>query len=199
MTAAVIVAAVGRTSPTPRVIPPAGVEVSPSGVWVSAAYAERCPAAQRAVGFYRRVFTHARVSMALRGAPARVWYGCEAARRRAVEWRERARAAREKLAAWREYQYDWRSWLPRGWYGIGSCETGYGGDPNWRHNSGTYQGAFGFAVSSWDGFVGRADPEAGPYPPEAYEATPRQQYEVALAIYREFGLSGWGCRAAYYR
>jgi hypothetical protein len=137
--------------------------------------------------------------MGRRGAPARAWYPCQAARRRAVEWRDRAWQAKKAYADWHEYHYDWQKWLPRGWYGIGSCETGYGGDPNWQHNSGTYQGAFGFAVSSWDSFVGSADPKAGPYPSEAYLATPRQQYEVALAIYRRYGLSGWGCRGAYYR
>lgn len=125
----------------------------------------------------------------------------------AVPWKRTCRVARSvyrrhvtrvrQAEHW--YQYAWRDWLPRGWYGIGSCETGYGGDPNWRHNSGTYQGAFGFAVSSWDAFVGSADPKAGPYPSEAYLATPRQQYEVALAIYRRYGLSGWGCRGAFYR
>jgi hypothetical protein len=137
--------------------------------------------------------------MGLAGAPPRAWYPCQAARRRAVEWRDRAWQAKKAYADWHEYHYDWQKWLPRGWYGIGSCETGYGGDPNWQHNSGTYQGAFGFAVSSWDSFVGSADPKAGPYPSEAYLATPRQQYEVALAIYRRYGLSGWGCRGAYYR
>lgn len=95
------------------------------------------------------------------------------------------------------YHYSWQTWLPAKWQRVGACETGYGKRPgNWTWNSGPFQGAFGFAVSSWDAFRGRADPKAGPYPSEAYLATPRQQYEVALAIYRQYGFSGWGCRGA---
>ena len=95
------------------------------------------------------------------------------------------------------WQWKWEKWLPDKWQRIGACETGYGKRPGrWDWNSGTYQGAFGFYYDSWDRFVPRADRRAGPYPSEAYEATPRQQYEVALAIYRRYGLSGWGCRGA---
>lgn len=136
--------------------------------------------------------------MGLSGPVSRVWYGCDAAARRAREWRHRAADAAKEVRRWINDQWNWRAWLPRGWYGIGSCETGYGGDPNWHHNSGAYQGAFGFARKSWDDFRVRANPRWGPYPSEAYEATPRQQFEVALAIFREYGLSGWGCRGAYY-
>jgi len=157
-----------------------------------------CLPSVKAITYYRRQYTASRNTMGLPGAVPRAWYPCPAAKRRAIEWRDKAWQAKRAYAKWHEYHYDWRSWLPRGWYGIGSCETGYGGDPNWQHNSGTYQGAFGFAVSSWDSFVGSADPKAGPYPSEAYLATPRQQYEVALAIYRRYGLTGWGCRGAFY-
>lgn len=155
---------------------------------------ERCPGSQHAIGFYRRAYTASRQEMGLGGAVPRAWYPCDAARRRAAEWRDRAAVARAKLVAWRTDQEAWQRWLPRGWVGIARCETGI----NWRHNSGSYQGAFGFAVSSWDNFVPRADPAYGPYPSEAYLATPRQQFEVALAIYRRYGLSGWGCRGAFY-
>lgn len=162
--------------------------------------AASCVAANKTIGHYRKAYTRSRNLMGLTGAVPRVWYhDCKVVQRRALEWRDKAEKARRLADGWVWYQYAWREWLPRGWYGIGSCETGYGGDPNWRHNSGAYQGAFGFAVSSWDGFVGSADPKAGPYPSEAYLATPRQQYEVALAIYRRYGLSGWGCRGAFYR
>lgn len=161
---------------------------------------EHCPHANRLIGRYRRAYTAARERMGLAGAVPRVWYPCDATRRRASEWRTRARAAADQLAVWRHYQYAWWDWMPRGWQSLGACETGYGHRPgNFRHNSGTYQGSFGFYHGSWDAFVGSADPKAGPYPSEAYEATPRQQYEVALAIYRRFGLSGWGCRGAFYR
>ena len=78
------------------------------------------------------------------------------------------------------------------WVRIATCETGF----NWRHNNSSYEGAFGFAEGSWDTFKHRADRKAGPYPEDAWQATPRQQYEVALAIWRAYGLSGWGCRGA---
>jgi transglycosylase-like protein len=63
------------------------------------------------------------------------------------------------------------------------CETGL----NWRHSSGTYEGAFGFHYSSWDQFKPPGAPNA------AYLASPRQQYRAALNIYRRYGFSGWGC------
>jgi hypothetical protein len=132
--------------------------------------------------------------MGLAGAPARAWYPCDTARRRAVEWRDRAWQAKHELDRWTAYHWNWRSWLPAGWAAIARCETGL----RWDWNSGAYQGSFGFAVSSWDAFRGQADPKAGPYPSEAYLATPRQQYEVALAIYRRYGLTGWGCAGAFY-
>lgn len=74
-------------------------------------------------------------------------------------------------------------WLPKIWWAIGMCETGL----NWRHNSGTYEGAFGFHYASWDQFKPAGAPRA------AYLATPRQQYRAALNIYRRYGFSGWGC------
>jgi hypothetical protein len=109
----------------------------------------------------------------------------------------KARLARLRYEAYREYHWHWWKWLPDKWQRVGACETGYGRRPGqWTWNSGTYQGAFGFYHGSWDAFVPYADPKAGPYPSEAYLATPRQQYEVALAIYRRYGFSGWGCRGA---
>lgn len=83
-------------------------------------------------------------------------------------------------------QMNWRAWLPDKWRRIAVCETGL----NWRHHNSSYQGAFGFATSSWDQFKPRG------YPADADQATPWQQYQVALAIYRRYGLSGWGCRNA---
>jgi hypothetical protein len=120
----------------------------------------------------------------------------------------KARAAHRAYDRWVEYHWHWSAWLPDKWQRIGACETGYGRRPgNWRHDASRdtnhdgeadtgYEGAFGFAVSSWDAFKYRADPKAGPYPNAAWQATPRQQYEVALAIYRAYGFSGWGCRGA---
>lgn len=104
----------------------------------------------------------------------------------------KAIAAHKAWNRYFDYHYAWSHWLPQKWYRIGVCETGL----NWRHSNSSYEGAFGFALQSWDSFVPRADPKAGPYPANAYLATPRQQYEVALAIYRAYGFSGWGCRGA---
>lgn len=102
----------------------------------------------------------------------------------------RARSSQRAYRTW-AYHWDWKSWLPDKWARIGACETGYGQRPGrWDWNSGTYQGAFGFYHGSWDAF------RLAGYPSEAYLATPRQQYEVALAIWRRYGFSGWGCRGA---
>jgi transglycosylase-like protein len=75
-------------------------------------------------------------------------------------------------------------WLPKVWWAIGMCETGL----NYQHNTGTYQGAYGFYHGSWDAF------RPSNYPSEAYNATPRQQLEVARAIWRRYGFTGWGCK-----
>jgi hypothetical protein len=90
------------------------------------------------------------------------------------------------------WQWNWQVWLPDKWARIGACETGFGQRPGrWDWNSGTYQGAFGFAVSSWDQFK-----PVSWWPDEAYLATPWQQYQVALEIHARYGFSGWGCRNA---
>lgn len=90
------------------------------------------------------------------------------------------------------WQWKWQVWLPDKWQRIGACETGYGKRPgDWTWNSGTYQGAFGFYHGSWDQFK-----PVSWWPDEAYLASPWQQYQTALAIWRRFGFSGWGCRNA---
>jgi hypothetical protein len=105
-------------------------------------------------------------------------------------WTQRHRACQAILTE-RARQWNWQAWLPDKWQRIGACETGYGKRPgNWRHSNSAYQGAFGFAVSSWDAF------KLPGYPGEAWQATPWQQYQVALAIKARYGLSGWGCRNA---
>lgn len=91
------------------------------------------------------------------------------------QWRARIEACR---------QQNWQAWLPAHWYRVGRCET----QLNWRHSNSSYQGAFGFAISSWDGY------KLPGYPDEAWQATPWQQYQVALQIYNRFGMSGWGCK-----
>lgn len=160
---------------------------------------EKCPSARKAVAYYR-VQTHQRQSA--RGGtlsdrtPIVRGKSCHWARYAARVWSARAKAALKSLRVW-EYQFAWWKWLPDKWQRIGACETGYGRRPgNWHHSNSSYEGAFGFAKSSWDAFKYRADPKAGPYPADAWMATPRQQYEVALAIWRAYGFSGWGCRNA---
>ena len=93
------------------------------------------------------------------------------------------------------WQYKWQVWLPDKHRRVTTCETpitvnGHR-EMNWRHNSGTYQGAYGFHYDSWDQFK-----PVRWWPSEAYLATPWQQYQTALAIYRRYGWSGWGCRGA---
>jgi hypothetical protein len=164
----------------------------------SSAYEPGCADGIKAITYYRRAYRASREAMWQPGPVPRVWYhDCDVVRRRAVAWREKAEVARTELTEWRVYQYRWQDWMPDGWVRIGICESGHN-PPNWQHDSGSYQGAFGFAPSSWDGFKGAADADAGPYPEDANQATPRQQYEVALAIYRRYGLTGWGCRGHYY-
>jgi hypothetical protein len=102
-----------------------------------------------------------------------------------------ANAAARVPAHQQAWQYKWQVWLPDKWQRIGACETGYGKRPgNWKHSNANYQGAFGFAVGSWDQF------KLDGYPAEAWQATPWQQYQVALAIWRRYGFTGWGCRNA---
>jgi len=78
-------------------------------------------------------------------------------------------------------------WMPKIWFAIAACEQPYGKGVKWDAYSSGYEGGFGFAHSSWDGF------KLPGYPSSASYATPYQQYQVALAIYRRYGFSGWGC------
>lgn len=95
-----------------------------------------------------------------------------------------SRAARDRDA----WQWNYRAWMPPHWIRLAECESG-SKPPNWRHNSGTYQGAFGFYYGSWDQFK----PVKG-WPRDAHLATPWQQWRTALRIARRYGLaSPWGC------
>lgn len=85
-----------------------------------------------------------------------------------------------------DWQWRYRVWMPAVWQRLAQCESG-SNPPNWRHDSGTYTGAFGFHIGSWRQF--RYDG----YPARASLATPWQQYRVALRIHARFGFSGWGC------
>lgn len=108
---------------------------------------------------------------------------------------QKARAAHAAYERWVKDEWNWQAWLPAKWQRIARCETGYHGGTGpggsrWDWNSGPYQGAFGFAVSTWDQFK---PPGA---PSEAYWATPREQYECALNVYYRFGYGAWGCGGA---
>lgn len=128
--------------------------------------------------------------MRLSGPVPRQWYACEAARRRAAEWRDRADTARQALLAWRSYHFDWQAWLPPKWYRVARCET----HVNWHHDSGTYVSAFGIYRPAYADDARRA---GVPGWDEPGQRTPREQFEAALAHYRAHGgFSGWGCRGA---
>lgn len=59
---------------------------------------EQCVVAQKAITFYRGKYRQHRERMSLSGPVPRVWYqDCAAVRRRAGEWREKAKSARELL------------------------------------------------------------------------------------------------------
>ena len=144
---------------------------------------ERCSDSQKAIGYYRRAYTAHREKMQLTGAVPRVWYACDAARRRAVEWRDRAADARVKLVAWVVYNFDWESWLPNNWKGVARCETHF----NWEHSNSSFVSAFGI---SWREY--NADAAYMGAPSWHVRHTPRDQYLAALGHYRRFG-DGWGC------
>jgi len=160
-------------------------------------FIENCPSVRKALRFYTKQLRH---WTQLRGQASDLRDAAPRGPcpRYLLHIRKlKAAAAHREWNRYFTYHYAWSQWLPDKWQRIGACETGYGRRPgNWRHSNSSYEGAFGFAKVSWDSFKYRADPKAGPYPEDAWQATPRQQYEVALAIYRMYGLSGWGCRGA---
>lgn len=100
-----------------------------------------------------------------------------------------AQAAEKQERRKDAWQWEYKKWMPAVWQRIAHCEGGTRppADPNWKHNSGTYQGAMGFYHGSWDAFRPKG------YPSEAYLATPWQQYRVALRIHNRYGFTGWGC------
>lgn len=145
---------------------------------------EKCRSAEKAIIYYRMqtwkwqdTTGHKRTKT---NYPERR-RSCEYKRYAALKWQLRSATAKQDYTDW--YEWTWRDWLPQVWKNIIQCETA----SNFRHSNSSYQGAFGFALSSWDSF------KLPGYPPEAWQATPRQQYNVALAIYSRYGFSGWGC------
>jgi len=157
-------------------------------------FIDKCPGVRKALRFYTKRWQHwTTLRTGAMSRATRVSPGEASCPRYLLKIRKlKAAAAHREWNRYFHYHYAWSEWLPDKWRRIGICETGL----NWRHSNSSYEGAFGFALSSWDSFVPFADRKAGPYPANAYLATPRQQYEVALAIWRRYGLSGWGCRGA---
>jgi hypothetical protein len=150
----------------------------------------RCHVAQRAIGYYRQKYRQHRTAMRSSGPPARVWYSCATAVRRAQEWRARAAAAKRTLAKWVAYHYHWWEWLPANWQALGACETGYGKRPgNFRHANSGFVSAFGISRSIYSR---DADYHGVPHWNDANPPTPRQQYLAALGHYAMFG-DGWTC------
>ena len=120
---------------------------------------------------------------------------CVRQRELAATAHRKAHVYRQRYRAWVKAQADewnWRAWLPDKWRRIGTCETGL----DWHWNSGTYQGAFGFYWGTWDAYKPRG------YPDEAYQATPRQQMNVAINVrdgangHPANGYGAWGCGGA---
>ncbi len=100
-------------------------------------------------------------------------------------WRNRWRACTYLLRE-RARQWHWEAWLPEKWQRIARCETNL--DTHFANSQ--YVSMFGIARSSWAAFR----PAGVPSVPE--QASPWQQWQVALAIWRRYGFSGWGCRNA---
>lgn len=87
------------------------------------------------------------------------------------------------------WQWKYRVWMAPHAIRLAQCESGSRGEPVWRHNSGTYEGAFGFYYGTWDQFK-----PVSWWPSSASEASPWQQYVVARIVARRYGIaSPWGC------
>jgi Tfp pilus assembly protein PilV len=115
-------------------------------------------------------------------------FSCSWTRRAASLVRARAHSAKLAYYRWRD-EWAWRAWLPAKWYRIARCETGV----RWDWDSGTYVSAFGIyrpAYAQFAGYIGQRSWDAPGV------RTPREQFGVALAIWRRYGFSGWGCRNA---
>jgi hypothetical protein len=167
-----------------------GAAPKPVGVpALTVAAPEKCRSARAGVAYYRALTWQrqdARGGERADRTPVARGRSCHWARYVVGVWAARAHDARIALEKWR-YLFDWRSWLPRNWYELGSCETGYGGDPNWEHRNSSYTSAFGISVREYD-----ADAAYKGAPPWNVRHTPRDQYLAALGHLERFG-DGWGC------
>lgn len=79
-------------------------------------------------------------------------------------------------------------WMPKIWFAIAACEQPYGNHRvQWNASSSGYVTGFGFARSTWSGY------KLPGYPSDGTKASTWQMYQVALAVYRDFRWTGWGC------
>lgn len=155
-----------------------------------------CPGARTALTYYRAAYARHRAAQRLPGPVPFVRYDCPSTQRRAIEWRDRATIERLVAEGWRDFHFDWSEWLPRTWYVVGRCETGYGGAPRFTHQNGSFVSAFGISRREYNRDA--AHMGAPPWPSYAEQAdgvplpTPREQLLAAIGHYRRFG-DGWTC------
>lgn len=84
----------------------------------------------------------------------------------------------------------WGNPVNRNLLRLASCETGYGGAPNWRHHNSTYTGGLGFAHSTWTHYKRYVRPV--PRARYARDASVAQQLAVGRVLVRTFGgYSSW--------
>lgn len=87
------------------------------------------------------------------------------------------------------WQWRYQVWMPPVYQRLAWCESGSRPphDPVWSHRGGEYEGAFGFWHGTWLEYRYRG------YPLHAYDASPWQQFRVAVRLRGLFGWSPWGC------
>lgn len=87
------------------------------------------------------------------------------------------------------WQYKYKVWMSDHAQRLAACESGSPtSDLNFEYR-GSYDGAFGFAYSTWDDYK-----PVSWWPDDAWQATPWQQYVVARRVAADLGISTpWGC------
>lgn len=155
---------------------------------------ENCPDAKRAVRYYQRRYAQWRAKMGAGGVnkirAGRNHSATACPRYLASVWKRKAYQARKAHERWHIYHWAWWKWLPYSWQARSRCELGYPLQPrSWRSNvytsNGNFQGFVNFYDGTWDSY------RRPGYPRDAWMATPRQQYEVALAVASRVGLGAW--------
>jgi hypothetical protein len=146
-----------------------------------------CPHLKRGIAFYQAKTwaTQDAFNVPRTKASNQKPIGCAYARWVRNAWKWRAKHVKNKL------HHAWQLWLPRVWYNLGSCETGYGGEPNWNHRNDDFVSAFGISRAEYD-----ADAAYYNAPPwnDVKPPSPWHQYQAARGHYARWGgFSGWGC------